>query len=240
MPISWGPKDTKDEMLGRALTYLVFYSTLGIIVRWSVGVKLLTSAEQDVGESPPVESDESDLDEPGLGLYSTSEGSPLLPEADGFGRPRSGAPDEAAIRSKSRNRLSVDATLRSATERATLTLSAAAVVDTPTKQHATLRSHAGRKGRPQSIFQSFPNTPMASHHPSEVGSDDERDGDDEEWGGRRGAGRREEDGPETVWGERWRSLRGRLVKVRKVVGKIATRIGDFVSLRAALANADPA
>lgn len=32
-------------MLGRGLSYLVLFSSLGIIVRWSIGVKLLTSAE---------------------------------------------------------------------------------------------------------------------------------------------------------------------------------------------------
>ena len=45
MPLSWGPHDTKDSQLGRALSYLVLFSTLGIIVRWSIGVRLLTSAE---------------------------------------------------------------------------------------------------------------------------------------------------------------------------------------------------
>ncbi|KAE8254091.1 hypothetical protein A4X13_0g3544 [Tilletia indica] len=40
------PKDTKDSMLGRALTYLVLFSTLGMLVRWSVGAKLLSSVEE--------------------------------------------------------------------------------------------------------------------------------------------------------------------------------------------------
>jgi hypothetical protein len=31
--LKWGKGDTKDAMLGRALTYLVLYSTLGMIVR---------------------------------------------------------------------------------------------------------------------------------------------------------------------------------------------------------------
>lgn len=30
--LEWGPDDNKDSMLGRALTYLVLYSTLGMIV----------------------------------------------------------------------------------------------------------------------------------------------------------------------------------------------------------------
>lgn len=47
MPLQWGTDDTPDQMLGRALSYLVLFSTLGIIVRWSFGVRLLSSAESD-------------------------------------------------------------------------------------------------------------------------------------------------------------------------------------------------
>ena len=31
--LKWGKDDTRNEMLGRALTYLVLYSTLGMMVR---------------------------------------------------------------------------------------------------------------------------------------------------------------------------------------------------------------
>ena len=34
-------------MLGRALTYLILYSTLGMMLRWSYGVHLLTQADDD-------------------------------------------------------------------------------------------------------------------------------------------------------------------------------------------------
>lgn len=37
--------DTSSDMLGRALTYLVLYSTLGNIARWSFGVKILEKAD---------------------------------------------------------------------------------------------------------------------------------------------------------------------------------------------------
>lgn len=43
------PEDTVDQMLGRALTYLVLFSTLGMFLRWSVGAKLLSTVE-DAGE----------------------------------------------------------------------------------------------------------------------------------------------------------------------------------------------
>jgi predicted permease len=68
--LKWGPDDNKDAMLGRALTYLVVYSSLGLAVsvidlfflllhgsrlipsvpqlRWSYGVQLLSHVDDDV------------------------------------------------------------------------------------------------------------------------------------------------------------------------------------------------
>lgn len=43
--LKWTPDDNKNAMLGRALTYLVLYSTLGMMLRWSYGVRLLSSAD---------------------------------------------------------------------------------------------------------------------------------------------------------------------------------------------------
>lgn len=43
--------DTPDLMLGRALTYLVMYSTLGTVQRWSIGASLLASVTND--QKPP-------------------------------------------------------------------------------------------------------------------------------------------------------------------------------------------
>ena len=45
------PEDTVDGMLGRALTYLVLFSTLGMFLRWSVGAKLLSSVEEDTSDN---------------------------------------------------------------------------------------------------------------------------------------------------------------------------------------------
>lgn len=44
------PEDTVDGMLGRALTYLVLFSTLGMFLRWSVGAKLLSTVEEDISD----------------------------------------------------------------------------------------------------------------------------------------------------------------------------------------------
>ncbi|KAJ9107705.1 hypothetical protein QFC21_001165 [Naganishia friedmannii] len=51
--LKWGKSDTRDAMLGRALTYLVLYSTLGMMLRWSYGVKLLSQADDD-DEQPEI------------------------------------------------------------------------------------------------------------------------------------------------------------------------------------------
>ncbi|KAF9269575.1 auxin efflux carrier [Marasmius fiardii PR-910] len=45
--LRWTEDDNKDTMLGRALTYLVLYSTLGMILRWSYGVRLLSQADDE-------------------------------------------------------------------------------------------------------------------------------------------------------------------------------------------------
>ncbi|KAJ7600597.1 auxin efflux carrier [Mycena floridula] len=48
--LKWGDDDNKNAMLGRALSYLVLYSTLGMILRWSYGVRLLTQADDEIEE----------------------------------------------------------------------------------------------------------------------------------------------------------------------------------------------
>lgn len=50
--LKWSDDDNKNAMVGRALTYLVLYSTLGMIVRWSYGVKLLSQADPDPQPEP--------------------------------------------------------------------------------------------------------------------------------------------------------------------------------------------
>lgn len=45
--LAWGPEDNKNGMLGRALTYLTMYSTLGMVLRYSYGIKLLSKADPE-------------------------------------------------------------------------------------------------------------------------------------------------------------------------------------------------
>ncbi|KAL4072437.1 membrane transport protein-domain-containing protein [Scleroderma yunnanense] len=48
--LKWGNDDDKNAMFGRALTYLVVFSTLGMMLRWSYGVRLLAQANSDNNE----------------------------------------------------------------------------------------------------------------------------------------------------------------------------------------------
>ncbi|ODO03074.1 hypothetical protein I350_05919 [Cryptococcus amylolentus CBS 6273] len=50
--LRWDEDDNKNQMLGRALTYLVLYSTLGMMLRWSWGVKLLSGADDEAQVEP--------------------------------------------------------------------------------------------------------------------------------------------------------------------------------------------
>jgi predicted permease len=66
--LKWGEHDTRSAMIGRALTYLVLHSTLGMVVRrsaiipvpilivfqlrWSYGVRLLAQADDEVTSAP--------------------------------------------------------------------------------------------------------------------------------------------------------------------------------------------
>ncbi|WFD35649.1 hypothetical protein MCUN1_002507 [Malassezia cuniculi] len=49
--------DTPDSMLGRALSYLIMYSTLGMVLRWSVGARLLSQV-RNLDDEPPSEEPE--------------------------------------------------------------------------------------------------------------------------------------------------------------------------------------
>lgn len=70
--LKWGDDDTKDQMLGRALTYLVLYSTLGMMLRWSWGVKLLAGADDEVEPEPTTASYSDDPAESPLGFHHSN------------------------------------------------------------------------------------------------------------------------------------------------------------------------
>jgi predicted permease len=100
------PEDTVDGMLGRALTYLVLFSTLGMLTRWSIGAKLLATVDeeeesqaQDEGAASTaqlvdVESDNAAQQPPRIAIrratndVDASEASPLLSSRRDKPKPR--------------------------------------------------------------------------------------------------------------------------------------------------------
>jgi predicted permease len=53
--LKWGPDDDNNAMVGRALTYLLLYSTIGMVLRWSVGWQLLTQSDSGRETNPEVD-----------------------------------------------------------------------------------------------------------------------------------------------------------------------------------------
>ncbi|KAG6847454.1 hypothetical protein H0H93_008020, partial [Arthromyces matolae] len=50
--LKWRPEDSEDSMLGRAVTYIMLFFTLSMVVRWSFGVQLLSHADDEVTSKP--------------------------------------------------------------------------------------------------------------------------------------------------------------------------------------------
>lgn len=200
--LKWGPDDTQDEMLGRALSYLVLFSTLGIILRWSVGVKLLSVAD----DAEPVAVDESAQPKTVLNgsnpnalvqspPVATPEETPLLIDQDVSKHRSIHFPDGERESVEHTNPGSIEATQR-------------------------------KKQSQHTYFNSFPNTPTsrtpaASSRGSSASSDEEGDdeddpfndrhvsGEESEWGAERGVGNREGTKPSRS------KMQVRMRKVRK-------------------------
>ncbi|EJF56804.1 hypothetical protein DICSQDRAFT_93144 [Dichomitus squalens LYAD-421 SS1] len=68
--LKWDEDDSTNAMVGRALTYLVLYSTLGMVVRWSYGVRLLSQADPEPVQQ---EAETDDVDSEASPLLSPSE-----------------------------------------------------------------------------------------------------------------------------------------------------------------------
>ncbi|WVQ76735.1 hypothetical protein IAR50_006409 [Cryptococcus sp. DSM 104548] len=84
--LKWDDDDNKNQMLGRALTYLVLYSTLGMMLRWSWGVKLLSGADEEAN----VEPDESGITGNGSLVQSPGQMGNSGIERDPFFSPHNG------------------------------------------------------------------------------------------------------------------------------------------------------
>ncbi|KAG9103277.1 hypothetical protein FRC06_011514 [Ceratobasidium sp. 370] len=187
--LKWGKSDTKDAMLGRALTYLVLYSTLGMMLRWSYGVHLLAQADEAT----------STVNE------NTTETSPLLDGQDEDETTVHGSPDATLPRSKSRLSVTFDSTaeenlsprsspsasLSRLSPRPPSLVDANSKLKVPTEQDFA-RPKLGRRITTAHTFYSFPATPARSSDnlaPSAVSSDSDIEGihdehTDDEWGTR--------------------------------------------------------
>jgi len=201
--LKWGPDDTQDEMLGRALSYLVLFSTLGIILRWSVGVKLLSVADDPepvlVDESAPKLLNDSSNPNPNTLVQSPPttepESQPLILDQDVSQRRSIHFPDGERDSVEHTNPGAIEGVQR-------------------------------KKASQHTYFNSFPNTPTwrtpaASLRGSSASSDEEENDEDDpfnarsstrdesEWGAERGAGNRNGTKPSRT------KLQVRIRKMRK-------------------------
>ncbi|EUC66737.1 endoplasmic reticulum auxin efflux carrier protein [Rhizoctonia solani AG-3 Rhs1AP] len=179
--LKWGKGDTKDGMLGRALTYLVLYSTLGMILRWSYGVHLLAQADEETiaTNEQPVET-EPLLYEDRADAIQTAQGSTSRPKSRvSFTVDPSETPGSSPRASLSR------------LPQPPAVLDASPTLQVPTEQDFA-RPKPGRRTTTFRDFYSFPATPARSHDNiaslAASSSSDESLGDagqDDEWGSSR-------------------------------------------------------
>lgn len=187
--LKWGKGDTKDAMLGRALTYLVLYSTLGMILRWSYGVHLLAQADEETFTANA----------------GSTETDPLITQDESETVHASPDFSQGSIsRSKSRLSVTFDSTAddnqsAGSSPRASLSRLPQPLafhsgrqtsLTVPTEQDFARPKPARRRTTPRDFY-SFPATParsrdnLASTAPSSDTDNEETDhdaGEDDEWG----------------------------------------------------------
>ncbi|GAA99562.1 uncharacterized protein L969DRAFT_73659 [Mixia osmundae IAM 14324] len=199
--LKWGKDDDKDQMLGRALSYLVLFSTLGIILRWSYGVRLLSTADDE----EPAQSRSNSALTPSQNVIPIveSENAPLL-------RRSKSSEDRFIERTESASTIVKTPSPTDLSHKARVSY-----VDEPESMRdetaePQMMTGEGKQPpdlRPSSVFHSFPNTRQHTPATSEWGNDDDDDEEDErhrleglnsqeededsEWGVSRGVGRRD-------------------------------------------------
>ncbi|BGP32045.1 hypothetical protein JCM10296v2_003824 [Rhodotorula toruloides] len=171
LPLAWGPHDTRDGMLGRGLTYLVLYSSLGIIVRWSIGVRLLSSAETQSSTGDTSTERDPERGEPeGSGVREDEtddrENDGLLASSEGYGN------GENTRRSILKNGGDARRTRESTASSSTLTPEPSSSTSSngngklvplpPDADEQGAFSTPQKRRKRTRIFQSFPNTPIPS------------------------------------------------------------------------------
>lgn len=188
-------------MLGRALSYLVLFSTLGIILRWSYGIQLLSTADDEAppnDEERPIEVTERD--EPStatstaLGEVNRDISAPLLEEDEGNGHANgNGIENKKSSPRFSEGPVTVGRPpnirpIRRAPERRWTALgSRGDIGDVEYFGRSLSTAERNRIFRQEfSNFRSFPNTPTrtpaASLYASSAGATDSTDEDEDESG----------------------------------------------------------
>ncbi|KAF9519315.1 hypothetical protein BS47DRAFT_1379338 [Hydnum rufescens UP504] len=171
--LKWDADDTGDAMLGRALGYLVLYSTMGMVLRWSYGVHLLTQADEEAVNSNFVASVSQDVSPPSGPVDFDIENVPSSP----LHQTLSIAPIVDQL----------PAGLSNAASR-----HARAPLSPGARHPPLLLPHLPHSTR---FFHSFPNTPVRSLSPSPASSvlpgtrltdeSEPEEGEDDEWGSHR-------------------------------------------------------
>lgn len=212
-------------MLGRALSYLVLFSTLGIIVRWSIGVRLVSSAEEGV----ELQGDEGERDEDMRAMEEaeSEEDSTLRPESseEDVNNGNGLKPKRSILKDTSSNHQRTESSTSNSTPAKFVLLNEtepeqhqqhATIDPTATRPGQTLRREPSLRKKKGRIFQSFPNTPAHSTYggsrASSVHGGDYDDDDDEE---------------ELTGSQKFQ--RGFKRKVWKPLKKFGKGLNDFVS-----------
>ncbi|KAK4049111.1 hypothetical protein OIO90_005581 [Microbotryomycetes sp. JL221] len=241
----------------RNFANLVLFSTLGIIVRWSIGVRLLTSAENQ---------DDDDTTEDPFNDEAATQDREASFYVDG--RQDDGAKDPLIKASREQ---SVDIATSSSNNNG-------AQMSTPTRRQregngiengiegdgarvwresqaseqtvvGTLDGHANghqsdnrltpnakssaddkKKKKSDRIFMSFPNTPTVSQYGgSDAGTltDEDDEHNDDEWGAQRGFGRRAVDGNDS---EFWSRFKARTARIGRPLKRVGKKIGAFMTV----------
>jgi len=212
-------------MLGRALSYLVLFSTLGIIVRWSIGVRLVSSAEEGV----ELQGDEGERDEDMRAMEEaeSEEDSTLRPESseEDVNNGNGLKPKRSILKDTSSNHQRTESSTSNSTPAKFVLLNEtepeqhqqhATIDPTATRPGQTLRREPSLRKKKGRIFQSFPNTPAHSTYggsrASSVHGGDYDDEDEEELTGIQ------------------KFQRGFKRKVWKPLKKFGKGLNDFVSI----------
>ncbi|KLO05663.1 hypothetical protein SCHPADRAFT_910888 [Schizopora paradoxa] len=169
--LKWDDEDEESSMLGRALTYLVLYSTLGMVLRWSYGVHLLSQADPETQENgvPEIEEEQADETTPLLGSDETDANVEFFVDTppNGNSSPKSGRPtsvmfidpDTSRDDLISNDRFQTAVKVRDFGSDQDL---AANGGDASPNDSLSVRKLSPSRNRKDPVFYSFPNTPARS------------------------------------------------------------------------------